>query len=91
MRSVEEALQLVRDAPELAVIGGAEIYRTILPIADRIYLTRVEADVVGDTLFPVLDVDAVERSTDRRRIQPTSAISIRDLLFDGHARYNRAC
>ena len=56
VRSVEEALLLVQDAPELAVIGGAEIYRIILPIAHRIYLTRVEADVVGDTLFPVLDV-----------------------------------
>jgi len=55
VRSVEEALQLTRDSPELAVIGGAEIYRLTLPYADRIYLTRVEADVPGDTLFPDLE------------------------------------
>src|ERR1700744_1798582 len=36
VRSVEEALELVRGAPELAVIGGAEIYRLTLPIAQRI-------------------------------------------------------
>jgi dihydrofolate reductase len=54
VRSVEEALQLTRDSQELAVIGGAEIYRLTIPYADRIYLTRVEADVPGDTLFPEL-------------------------------------
>ena len=56
VRSVEEALRLTRDSAELAVIGGAEIYRLTIPHADRIYLTRVEADVAGDTLFPELDV-----------------------------------
>jgi dihydrofolate reductase len=55
VRSVEEALRLTRDSPELAVIGGAEIYRLTMPYAERIYLTRVEADVPGDTLFPELD------------------------------------
>ena len=55
VRSVEEALQLTRDSQELAVIGGAEIYRLTIPYADRIYLTRVEADVPGDTLFPELN------------------------------------
>jgi dihydrofolate reductase len=55
VRSVEESLQHVEDAPELAVIGGAEIYRLTLPLADRIYLTRVEAEVSGDTLFPEWD------------------------------------
>jgi dihydrofolate reductase len=53
--SVEEALELAQGAPELAVIGGAEIYRLMLPMADRIYLTRVEAEVSGDTEFPRLD------------------------------------
>ena len=53
--SVAEALQQARDAAELAVIGGAEIYRLTLPVAGRIHLTRVEAHVVGDTVFPELD------------------------------------
>lgn len=39
----------------LSGIGGAEIYRLLLPIASRIYLTRIEADVAGDTVFPPLD------------------------------------
>ena len=38
--------------PEIWVIGGAEIYRLFLPIADRIALTHVDADVTGDAFFP---------------------------------------
>ncbi len=37
------------------VIGGAEIYRQALPLADRIYLTEVHARVDGDTYLPALD------------------------------------
>ena len=53
--SIEEALERSRRAPELAVIGGAEVFRLALPVTDLIYLTRVEADVEGDTYFPEID------------------------------------
>jgi len=39
----------------LSGIGGAEIYRLLLPVANRIYLTRIDADVAGDTVFPAMD------------------------------------
>lgn len=54
--SLDEALAAVSDAAELMVIGGAEIYRMCLPRTQRIYLTRVHADVVGDTYFPQIDM-----------------------------------
>ena len=41
----------------LSGIGGAEIYRLLLPVASRIYLTRIDADVSGDTVFPPLDYE----------------------------------
>ncbi|MGH8271353.1 MAG: type 3 dihydrofolate reductase [Gammaproteobacteria bacterium] len=53
--SPEEALALAGDAAEVMVIGGAELYRAALPLARRIYLTRVHAEVAGDTFFPELD------------------------------------
>lgn len=52
--SVSAALAAAEGVPEVMVIGGAEIYRQFLPQADRIYLTRVLADVNGDTRFPEL-------------------------------------
>ena len=40
---------------ELMVIGGAEIYRQALPLADRLYVTHIDVDLDGDTHFPVVD------------------------------------
>jgi dihydrofolate reductase len=40
-------------APEIMVIGGAEIYRAALPLANRIYMTRVHAQPEGDAEFQV--------------------------------------
>lgn len=39
----------------LFIIGGAAIYETALPRADRLYLTRVHASVEGDVSFPPID------------------------------------
>jgi len=57
---LEVALQLAeRQAPETAdelmVIGGAEIYKQALPLASRIYLTRVHEEFEGDAFFPDID------------------------------------
>ena len=57
VHSVEEALTATGAAEEVMIIGGAELYRQLLPRADRIYLTRIEEDVAGDTYFPQLDAD----------------------------------
>ena len=69
-RDVNEALSMAarfaeeREADEICVIGGGEIYAQLLPRADRIYLTRVEAVVEGDVYFPKFDLD--EWSQERR-------------------------
>lgn len=43
------------DCKETFVIGGGEIYAAAMPIADKIYMTRVHAVLDGDTWFPVID------------------------------------
>ncbi len=53
-RSVEEALSLA-NAPHIAVVGGAEIYRLFLPLAHRIELTEVHLRPEGDTRLPAFD------------------------------------
>ena len=52
--SPEAAIEAAGDADEIMIIGGSHIYRAFLPRADRIYMTRVHADVDGDTWFPEL-------------------------------------
>ncbi len=51
---LQQALEMAREAGdrEPFVVGGAEIYRQALPLASRLYRTRVLADVEGDTYFP---------------------------------------
>ena len=49
-----DAFALCRDADELFVAGGGELYRQTLPLADTVYLTRVGIDAAGDTTFPEL-------------------------------------
>ncbi len=54
-RSLEEALQLAQGKPgddELFVIGGGEIYKQALPLADKLYLTVIDQEIEGDTFFP---------------------------------------
>ncbi|MFL6549884.1 MAG: dihydrofolate reductase [Povalibacter sp.] len=53
--SIEAALEAGAPAPEIMLVGGAQLYRTAMPLVNKIYLTRVHADVEGDTLFPALD------------------------------------
>jgi dihydrofolate reductase len=55
--TIEAAIEAAGDAEEIMVIGGGEIYRQFLPMADRIYLTRLQAEIDGDTRFPELDLD----------------------------------
>ncbi|MDQ7054475.1 MAG: type 3 dihydrofolate reductase [candidate division KSB1 bacterium] len=66
VHSLQEALAAVPDAEEVFIIGGASLYREALPLADRIYLTLVDAEVEGDTVFPELDASEwreVQRET----------------------------
>jgi dihydrofolate reductase len=49
--SLEEALRLAGEEP-VSVIGGAEIFATFLPLAQRIELTEVVGDIPGDTVMP---------------------------------------
>jgi dihydrofolate reductase len=44
-------LAAVLAAPEIMIIGGAELYRAALPLATRIYLTRIHAEPTGDARF----------------------------------------
>ena len=54
-RTIEEALAACAGDNEIFVIGGEEIYRLVLPIAERIYATEIKADFAGDTVFPPFD------------------------------------
>jgi len=56
--STDEAIAATGGADEVMVIGGSQVYSLFLPAAERLYLTRVHAEVAGDAFFP--DIDELE-------------------------------
>lgn len=53
--SLATALEMTKNEAEVFVIGGGEIYRQALPMASKLYITRVHAEYKGDTYFPEID------------------------------------
>jgi dihydrofolate reductase len=55
VHSVEAAITAANETEEIMIIGGTELYKLSLPLADRIYLTDIQQDFDGDAHFPSLD------------------------------------
>jgi len=67
VHSIEEALKLVKGEPEIAIIGGGEIYEQALPLANVIDLTRVHTTIEGgDAFFPEFSEDEWELKSEER-------------------------
>lgn len=77
-----EAALSAHTSGELSVIGGADLYRQTLPLADRIYLTRVHARLTGDTHFPLeqlqgwRETERQDLPADERHAYPFSFITL---------------
>ncbi len=52
--SLNEAIALAGDVPEVMLIGGAQLFNQALDQAQRIYLTEIDQTFEGDTFFPLL-------------------------------------
>lgn len=55
--SPKEAAELAKTAHRAFVIGGGSVYKQMLPMCDRAYVTKVHTAVESDTYFPNLDTD----------------------------------
>jgi dihydrofolate reductase len=74
--SLDDAIGACGDDNEIFVIGGAELYQQALPLAGRLYLTTVEAEIPGDTTMPEFragdwrEVSAIGHPADARHRYP---------------------
>ncbi|UTZ26338.1 type 3 dihydrofolate reductase [Vibrio campbellii] len=50
--SIEQALEVAGEVEEVMIIGGGAIYAACLPMANKLYVTHIEAGIQGDTQFP---------------------------------------
>ena len=67
--SLDAAIAIAGDAPEIMVIGGGEIYAAAIDSADRLYITHVEATPEGDVHFPPIDPH-IWTASSRERFPP---------------------
>ena len=58
--SMHAAITMISDAPKAFVIGGAELYRLALPLADELVLTEIDRDFDGDAFFPAWEASLFE-------------------------------
>ncbi len=80
---VKSALAFAQDAVETCVIGGAEVLKAFMPLAQRVYLTRILATVVGDVMIPALDI-SVWKELSRSAVQRAEgdSASYETLVFE---------
>lgn len=94
VHSLEDAVRVAAQAgeSEAIILGGAEIYAQAMHRADRMYLTRVHAEVEGDTWFPDFDdvsewrlTDAEHFDADEKNEHPFSFLTYERAGAEGHA------
>jgi len=92
VHSLEEAIAASAGDDEPFIAGGAQIYEQSLHRADRMYLTRVHADLEGDTWFPDFDdvsewhlTDAEHFDADEKNDYPYSFLTYDRVAPEGHA------
>ncbi len=84
--SLDQALEIAHkkanESNELFITGGAHLYTSFLPQADRLYLTLIDAALEGDTYFPDYtqyqwhQVERVDHQADDKNIYPYSFITL---------------
>jgi dihydrofolate reductase len=72
--SLDQALEAVAHHPEAMIIGGSALYQAALPLAERLYLTRIDQDFQGDTFFPEFD-ESQWREVECRLVDNDPAVS----------------
>jgi len=55
--SIEDAVEKMDSEKENFIIGGGSIYRQFMPLADKLYITRVHKNFEADTFFPEISLD----------------------------------
>lgn len=75
VNTMDEAIAVAKkeDYKELMVIGGGQIYEMALPIANKVWLTRVHTHIDGDTFFPVLGNEWEKQSAETHLADETHA------------------
>ena len=80
--SIEQALAAAGEVEEVMIIGGGAIYAACLPIANRLYMTYIDANVDGDTQFPIWGDSFVESHSESYKADEKNLYDMRFVILD---------
>jgi dihydrofolate reductase len=81
VNSIPDAVAACDNDIEIFFIGGEELYRQALDVADRIYLTEINEDFAGDAWFPEFDMN-LWQETGRKPCKSESGLECDFLIYD---------
>jgi dihydrofolate reductase len=79
-KKLAQAQAYIDGVDEVMLIGGAELYKTSIDHADKLYVTRVDADIEGDAFFPEIDASQWQEMT-REAFKATDS-ALKTNLYD---------
>jgi dihydrofolate reductase len=81
-QSLQEAIEICGGDEEIFFVGGAELYAQALPLADRLYLTEIQAEVEGDAWFPEFDRGQWHEVSRDKRHDEVSGMDYHFVVYD---------
>lgn len=81
VHSVEEAVRRAKEFDRAFVIGGARVYRQMLPYCDKVYVTKIHAQIESDVFFPNLDEDPAWNCTEQTETQWENGVSFEFCVY----------
>ena len=80
--SISDAIAACKDDEEIFFVGGADLYRQALSLADRLYLTEIQAEVEGDAWFPEFNRAQWKEVSRERRTDEASGLEYHFVVYD---------
>lgn len=80
--SLQEAIAICGADEEIFFVGGAQLYAQALPLADRLYLTEIQAEVEGDAWFPDYDRAQWREVSRDRRTDEAAGLDYHFVVYD---------
>ncbi len=80
--SIEQALEVAGEIEEVMIIGGGAIYAACLPMANKLYVTHIEAEIDGDTQFPDWGSEFKETYSEAYQADEKNAYSMRFTILE---------
>jgi dihydrofolate reductase len=82
VHSLDDALEVAGAAEDVFVIGGEEIFRLALPLAQRLELTEIDTEIEGDAWFPKWDRAAFTETARELHTDPATGLAFSFVTYE---------